>query len=271
MTADVDRDLEAIRLPKWGRVAAADGVVPWLVVDDDGVVVEPVLVFLRDFVARGNRPGSVRSYAFGLLRWWRWLRAVGVDWTGRPRPRSATWCCGCSGQRSRGRRRGRDRSPLRERSTRLTGKRHLDDLYAPRTVRHSNAVVGSFYEFWIEAGSAPLVNPVSRRRVNGRRSSAGHNPMQPFRAEGKLRYNPKLPRQRPRTLNDDQWLNLFGVLRSHRDRALLALAVSNGARPSKLLGLRGCDLNWGEQLIRVEPAAHIGPVLHGPGCAVASR
>ena len=71
VTGVVDRDLDRIRLPRWGRVAPADGVVPWLVLDDVGLPVEPVQVFLRDFVARGNRPGSVRSYAFGLLRWWR--------------------------------------------------------------------------------------------------------------------------------------------------------------------------------------------------------
>lgn len=59
---------------------AADGVVPWLVVGPDGERVEPVCWFLTDFVARDNRPGSVRSYAYGLLRWWRWLRAVGVEW-----------------------------------------------------------------------------------------------------------------------------------------------------------------------------------------------
>ncbi len=75
----VERDVTSIRLPRWGRVVEAEGVVPWLVVDPDGEAAEPVRRFLRDFVARGNRPGSVRSYAYDLLRWWRWLAVVGVD------------------------------------------------------------------------------------------------------------------------------------------------------------------------------------------------
>ena len=54
----LERDLASIRLPRWGRVVAAEGVVPWLVVDTDGEVVEPIQRFLRDFVARGNRIGS---------------------------------------------------------------------------------------------------------------------------------------------------------------------------------------------------------------------
>ena len=81
MTGVADRNLEAIRLPEWGRVTGADGLVPWLVVDDDGVAIEPIRVFLRDFVARGNRPGSVRNYAFVLLRW-----CVGSELLHRMRP-----------------------------------------------------------------------------------------------------------------------------------------------------------------------------------------
>lgn len=80
MFDDVGRDLGSIRFPRWGRVVSVAGTVPWLVVDPDGVPVEPVRRFLVDFVARDNRPGSVRGYAYDLLRWWRWLRAVGVEW-----------------------------------------------------------------------------------------------------------------------------------------------------------------------------------------------
>jgi integrase/recombinase XerD len=77
---DQERDIASIELPRWGRVVRVDGMVGWLVVDPDGVAVEPIRRFLFDFVARDNRAGSVRSYAYVLLRWWRWLRAVGVEW-----------------------------------------------------------------------------------------------------------------------------------------------------------------------------------------------
>ncbi len=54
----------------------------------------------------------------------------------------------------------------------VTRKRHLDDRYQPRTVRHSNAVLRSFYAFWIELGHAPLINPVPLARQSGRRPHA---------------------------------------------------------------------------------------------------
>ncbi|MET9019226.1 site-specific integrase [Actinopolymorpha sp. NPDC004070] len=132
----------------------------------------------------------------------------------------------------------------------ITGKRYLGDGYEPRTVRHSNAVLRGFYEYWIELGEGPLVNPVPRGRM-GSRANAHHDPLKPYRAEGRLRYNPKVPRRRPRAIPDERWEDLFAGLGSDRDRAIAALAVSNGARASELLGIRGVDVEWGNQLVQV--------------------
>ncbi len=246
----MQRDLAVLAVPAWGSVRAGDGVVPWWVYDDDGVLVEPVAVFLRDFLGRGNSAGSVRSYAFGLLRWWRWLRAVDVEWD---RATSAEvrdlvlWLQLHPKQR----RAARTASAATVGTVNeVTGKRYLDDHFAARTIRHSNAVIASFYEYWATFGEGPVVNPVARERPHGR-ANAHHNPMDPFRPEGRLRYNPKLPRRRPRALPDEAWDELFATLGSHRDRALLALAVSNGARAAELLGLQVCDVDWGNQLVRV--------------------
>ena len=57
----------------------------------------------------------------------------------------------------------------------------------------------------------------------------------------------RLPRQIP----DEHFTELFARLSSHRDRALVALWVSTGARASELLGLTGGDVDPGQQLITV--------------------
>ncbi|WP_369174054.1 site-specific integrase [Streptomyces sp. R28] len=44
------------------------------------MAVQPIHRLLVDFVGRDNRPGSVRDCAFDLLRWWRWLRVIQVEW-----------------------------------------------------------------------------------------------------------------------------------------------------------------------------------------------
>jgi integrase/recombinase XerD len=250
---DAVRETVAIRLPSWGRVARADGPVPWLVLDDEGVPVEPIRRFLTDFVARGSSVGSVRSYAYALLRWWRWLRAVGVEWN-QATPTEARdlvlWLLQAT----------KPRNSARTLSTRsagtinpVTGKQHLGDGYEPRTIRHSNAVVRAFYTYWIEdLHEGPLINPVQLGRGHrARRPNAHHNPLEPFRAEGRIRYNPKIPKRRPREMSDAHWSDLFAGLRSNRDRALLSIDISCAARATELLGLRGVDLDWGDQLVRV--------------------
>jgi integrase/recombinase XerD len=250
MFDDVERDIGSIALPRWGKVIPAGGVVPWVVVDPAGVQVEPIRRFLADFVAQDNSPGSVRSYAYGLLRWWRWLRAVGVEWD-KATPAEARDLVLWLRQAAKPRLAARTASAATAGTVNpVTRKRHLGDAYEPRTIRHSNAVVRSFYEFWIEAGAGPLINPVRLAR-GARRPNAHRNPMEPFRPEGGIRYNPKVPRRRPREMPEERWRDLFAALGSNRDRAILALAVSNGARAGEILGMRAADVDWGEQLVRV--------------------
>lgn len=250
---DVGRDITTIRLPRWGRVVRAEGPVPWLVVDEDGVPVEPIRRYLTDFAAGDTSKGSVRSYAYALLRWWRWLRAVGVEWD-KATPAEDRDLVLWLEQATKPRRSPRTVSAATAGTVNpITRKRHLGDHYEPRTVRHSNAVVRAFYEFWIEdLREGPLINPVPLdRRHRGQRPHAHHNPLEPFRPEGKIRYNPKLPKRRPREMPDNCWKDVFTELRSNRDRALLSMDISCAARASELLGVRGVDLDWGDQLVRV--------------------
>jgi hypothetical protein len=41
MVDEFSHDLRPIRLPRWGRVAANPGVVPWIVLDEQGREVDP--------------------------------------------------------------------------------------------------------------------------------------------------------------------------------------------------------------------------------------
>jgi integrase len=248
---DHRQDGEDVVLPSWGRVVEIGGVAgAWRVIDPDGRVVEPVAQFLRDFAARGNRPGSVRSYAYALLRWWRWLQVVNVAWdraTATEAREFVLWLTraekSCRSPRTVS-------APTAGTVNAVTGKRYLGDGFEPRTVRHGNAVLRSFYEYWIELGGGPLVNPMPLAGRAGR-ANAHHDPLQPYRGDGRLRYNPKIAKRRPRAIPDERWNELFAALGSHRDRAIAALAVSNGARAGELLGVRGVDLDWGEQLVQV--------------------
>jgi integrase/recombinase XerD len=246
------RKIEAIRLPLWGQVVKDEGAVPWALRDGLGEPVAPVQAFLRDFAARGNAAGSVRSYAMDLLRWWRFLIAVGVAWD-QATPAEVRDFVLWFKQATK------PVAAVRKQSSATAGmvnpvtrKTYLDDMYKPATIRHSNAVLRSFYDFWIERGAGPMFNPVVRELGRGgSRANAHHNPLQPFRAEGRLRYNPRLPKRTPRMMPDQEWNRLFKELGSNRDRAIVAVGVSCGARASELLGMTGTDIDWGEQLVQV--------------------
>ena len=253
MFDDLGRDIATIQLPRWGRVLQAEGSVPWLVVDDDGMPVEPIRRYLTDFAARDTSLESVRSYAYVLLRWWRWLRAVDVEWD-KATPAEVRDLVLWLQQTTKPRRSPRTVSAVAAGTINpVTRKRHLGDGYEPRTIRHANAVVRAFYEYWIEdVQKGPLVNPVPLdRRHRARRPHAHHNPLEPFRLDGKIRYNPKLPKQQPREMREESWRDVFAGLRSNRDRALMSMDISCAARAAELLGVRGVDLDWGDQLVRV--------------------
>ncbi len=155
MSDEIQRNIGSIRLPQWGRVEQGSGIVPWLVYDDADEVVDPIRRYLADCVARDHSPASVRSYAYGLLRWWRWLRVLEVDWDKATPPAEGRDLVLWLTQAPKPRRAPRTKSKKTAGTVNTrTRKRYLDDRYATRTIRHSNAVVRAFYESGTKQGKA---------------------------------------------------------------------------------------------------------------------
>jgi site-specific recombinase XerC len=78
-----------------------------------------------------------------------------------------------------------------------------------------------------------------------------HNPLEPFRPGRRAAYRQKQETRPPRSIPDVLFDELFAALRCNRDRAIVSLYVSSGARPSELLGMRGEHVHWGQNLISV--------------------
>jgi len=134
----------------------------------------------------------------------------------------------------------------------VTGKRSPGVGYDASTAAHSESVLRGFYDFHLEAGTGPMVNPfpLSRHRGAGR-AGAHHNPMDPFLGQRSGRYRPTVVQRAPRCIPDRGFDELFARLGSHRDRALVAFWVSTGARAAELLGATAADVDPGQQLITV--------------------
>jgi len=223
-----------------------DVTLPWAVFDVAGAAVEPIAEFLRDLLACGGSPASCRSYAFDLLRWFRFLAAVDVGWdraSGLEVRDFVLWLRTCHNP-------ARDRrSPAAAGAgavNRRTGKASLSAGYAPATINHALSVIAAFYEAHAAAGRGPVVSPMPSPRRDGRRPDAHHNPLEPFRARRRGSYRQPEPLREPRAVADDVVEDLFAVLDCHRDRALFAMFLSSGARAGELLGMTVDDARPGE-------------------------
>jgi integrase len=259
---EAPRDLSRLVVPLAGSLeATGDPFEPFRLVDAGGVVVVPAAAYFRELAACGRPAATHRSYGMDLLRWWRFLWATGVGWDQATSAEARDFCCwvGLADKPVRphwrypgGENRGTRAVVAPGTLNAVTGKRSPGRGYSAATAVHCESVLRGFYGFHLEAGTGPMVNPfpLARGRRAGR-ANAHHNPMQPFPAERAGRYRPRLARQVPRQIPDVKFDELFALLGSHRDRALVAFWVSTGARASELLGATAADADPGQQLITV--------------------
>lgn len=231
-----------------GRVRESDDPVePWVVEFPAGEVVTVVSRFVRELVARDAAASTCRSYAFDLLRWWRFLAAIGRPWAMARREDVRDFVLWLRTTDNPQRRPGHE--PQGAVNAR-TGKRLLTAGYAPATINHALAVVSGFYAFLAEHGEGPVVNPVpvlppGSGRLRHQRWDES------FRQQPRAPYRQRQPDRVPRAIDDALLEELFAALGCNRDRALIAFYLSSGARASELLGLRHMDVDWGDQTIAV--------------------
>ncbi|HUN32523.1 MAG TPA: site-specific integrase, partial [Trebonia sp.] len=182
---------------------------------------------------------TIRSYGLDLLRWFRFLWAAGVGWKMATRAEARDFCrwMAVAGK------------PARAAAGRGAGSR---EPYSAAVRAHAETVLRGFYDFHLEAGSGPIVNPfpLDRSRRGGR-AHAHHNPMDRYRDERAGLYRPSVPSRIPRSVPDAELNEVFARLPSDRDRALVAFYVSTGARASELLSAVQGGVHPGRQVIAV--------------------
>ena len=202
-------------VPQDGRLERAED--PWetyQMLDPAGILVGPVAAFLRDLQASGRPETTLRAYAIALLRWYRFLWAAGVPWDQATRAEArdfSCWIqiavkpglCGPGDTARAGAAVARAGVP-----NPVTGKAPPGSGYAPATVTHSESVLRGFYDFHLEAGTGPIVNPFPLARGRRGRAHAHHNPMEPYRGERSGRYRPRLARRAPHHIPEEKFNEL---------------------------------------------------------------
>ena len=259
------RDLSRLVLPDVGQLRdTGNAWEPYQLIGSDGAVVEPVRMFFAELQGAGRSPSTLRSYGMDLLRWFRFLWAEDVRWNHATRVEARDFCRWMALADKPVRSHWRNRAavgaghsteppvPAHPGVNLVTGKPYPGRKFAASSRAHPETVLRRFYDFHIEEGTGPILNPfpLDRSRGAGRRH-AHHNPMDHFKNETQGRYRPRVPKRLPRRIPDELFNALFATLQHHRDRALLAAWVSTGARAQELLDIRQQDADPGQQLIRV--------------------
>ncbi|MEU6557060.1 tyrosine-type recombinase/integrase [Streptomyces sp. NPDC046915] len=238
-----ERDLTAFVLPEIGRLhGTGEWWTPYQLLGSSGAVVEPVQVFFTELQAEDKPASTIRSYGMDLLRWWRFLWALDIEWNRATRTDArdfSRWMhVANKPQRLHWRHRKAGytaetapqtvRKKIAGTPNAITGKPSPGPRYAARTRAHCETVLRTFYDSHLAEGTGPIINPFPLGR-----------------------YRPTVPKRAPRRIPDEMFNALFAALRHHRDRALLAFWVSHAARAEELLTSRQRDALPGEQLLGV--------------------
>lgn len=209
--------------------------------------------FLRELAASDCSAATLRSCAFDLLRWFRFLHGRLMSWEQADRLDVREFVEWLRETPNPQRLRRRADAPVAGSLNPVTGRAVPGVKYAARTINHQLSVLFGFYEWACSSDAGPLLNPVpAQRSPRGGRMNAHHNPLDDFVVHRRATYRQKVPRPVWRAIPDDAADALFAVLRSHRDRALVSFWLSSGARASELLELRhDSDLDAGANTITV--------------------
>ena len=253
------------RIGSVGLTGRAD--LPWTMFDADGSEEESVSAWLSDLYLTDYPAATLRSYAFDLLNWHRFLWAVEVPWRQATRSEVRDWVrWQRTSPNTQRRRSGTTGRPAPGSVNARTGKPYLPQGRSPASINHALSTVSGFYDFAVETDLGPLVNPVPRTRADRERTFAHRSPMLPGVRGPRAAYRQRAQARAPRQLADDLFNAFFEVLACNRDRAIVATAVSSGARAGELLSMRPVDVHVGEQTIDVIPKGgrHRTPVRASP-------
>lgn len=245
------RDLRRLVVPEVGEVSEGGphDVLPWVLRLPGEVESELCEDYLRTVFSSG-RPSTVRSYAYDLLRWFRFLAAIEVEWN-RATPTEVRdfvlWMRETAKKGGAKRATNRDQRVARNSKT---GKAYLDEGFQDATINHNETVIHGFYKHHVNEDRI-LANPVLRGDSGEARSGAHQNPLYERRRRSRGGSRQKTKKRLPRAMPDTAYDEFFEVLTSNRDRALIAVYVSSGARPGEVVGMNGEDLNLSNGLITI--------------------
>jgi integrase/recombinase XerD len=223
---------------------------PYRLSAPDGTLVEPVTDYLRELTASDYSPASVKSYAYALLDWFRFLHTADVAWCDAGRAEVRDYVLHLRTAENPFRHRTTVDAPAPGTVNARTGKPSLATGYKAATINHRLSIIKSFYDYHRGRATGPARNPVPTR-APGDRPNVHRTPDDPWVPVRRAPYRQKEPARPPRAISEPLWNEVFHALGHDRDRAIFCLLISSACRAGELLQMTPQDVDWGGQAVRL--------------------
>ncbi len=211
----------------------------------DGVWDRRGLQLCNDYLGyladRRYSPASVRSYAFDLLHFARWLAGQGLALERVDTDALLRYLAACRSERRPG-----------QHDNVVSLASGLASGFAPATINRRLAAVSGLFSFRSMRDSG-MPSPVPKG-LAARRAAAGERAgllAHLDRPKPRSRLRVREPRRLPRGLDRAETAALLGSFRTDRDRAIAGLMLLSGLRSAEVLRLRVADADIGRGWVRV--------------------
>jgi len=231
------------------EIEIQDGQSRYVVINEAGELVEPIVRYLKYLDCIGSARLTLRSYAYSLMQYWEYLTQQHLDWqqvTLDDLSHFVLWLKSPSG------------------SLQVLPAHPVPQARSNRTINHALTVVRSFYDYhWrLEAAVVNVKDttttflPARARRYK----SFLHHITRGSPVEKNILKQKEAKRQRPKTITKDQVQQLLNACGNQRDRLLIRLLYESAIRVGEALAL------WVQDVDVAENKLHIcdrGPLENG--------
>jgi integrase/recombinase XerD len=221
----------------------------YVVIDDKGALVEPIVRYLKYLDRIGVARNTLRSYATALRLYWQYLEQEQLDWqqiTLDDLARFVLWLKVPSG------------------SLKVLPAYPVEQARSNRTINHTLTVVRSFYDYqWrreeVSANMKDKTTTYLSPRFRRYKSFLHHITKGSPIAKNILRQKEE-KRQRPKTITKAQVQALLDACSNQRDRLLVWLLYESAMRVGEILALYVEDVDVAENRLHIRDR---GPLENG--------